>query len=126
MFNDGCIGIFFAMLIILFYWKKMWKIKILPNLPRYLSCLFGFQKLLRLIQNWRNGLNACLQFDLKCETVKYRIQNFTDSSDNHWQQLWVKVRTRRFCVSLPFPLLTVLKNNQENLPQGMLWVRNIV
>ena len=41
--------------VVLFYLKKIWKIKILPHLPRYLSCLFGLQKLLRLISWWRNG-----------------------------------------------------------------------
>ena len=38
-------GVFFVVLIIWIYLKNIWKIKILPHLPRYLSCLFGLQKL---------------------------------------------------------------------------------
>ena len=30
------------------------------------------------------------------------------------------------CVSLPFPFLTMLRNNERSLRQAMLWVRNIV
>ena len=29
-------------------------------------------------------------------------------------------------VSTPFPFLTMLRNNEQNLRQAMLWVRNIV
>ena len=32
----------------------------------------------------------------------------------------------QFCVSLPVPLLTMLRNNELNMHQAMLWVRNIV
>ena len=48
MDNGASSGIFFSMLIIWFYLKKIWKIKIFPHFPRYFSCFFGFQKLLRL------------------------------------------------------------------------------
>ena len=45
---------------------------------------------------------------------------------NQWQKLWEKVLFGQFCVSLPFPLLTMLRNNEQNLRQAMLSVRNIV
>ena len=32
----------------------------------------------------------------------------------------------QFRVSNSFPLLTMLRNNEQNLRQAMLWVRNIV
>ena len=47
--NDESCWIFFVMLVIRFNLKKVWKTKILPHLPRYLSCLFGLKKLLKLL-----------------------------------------------------------------------------
>ena len=44
---------------------------------------------------------------------------------NQWQKLWEKLLFGQFCVSLPFPLLTMLRNNERSLRQAMLWVRNI-
>ena len=32
----------------------------------------------------------------------------------------------KFVFLPPFPLLTMLRNNEQNLRQAMLWVRNIV
>ena len=31
-----------------------------------------------------------------------------------------------FYVFTPFPLLTLLRNNEQNLRQAMIWVRNIL
>ena len=45
---------------------------------------------------------------------------------NQWQKLWEKPLFGQFCVSLPFPLLTMLRINEQNLRQAMLSVRNIV
>ena len=45
---------------------------------------------------------------------------------NQWQKLWEKLLFGQFCVSLHFPLLSMLSNNEQNLRQTMLSVRNIV
>ena len=37
-----------------------------------------------------------------------------------------KMLLEQFCVSTPFPPLTMLRNNEQDLRQAMLWVRNIV
>ena len=71
MYNDASCGISFAMLIIWFFLKKIWKIKILLDLPRYSSCLFGLQKLLRLI-------NCLSSRWLKTTNCKMLHLNFSD------------------------------------------------
>ena len=45
---------------------------------------------------------------------------------NQRQKLWKKLLFGQFCVSTLFPLLTMLRNNDQKLRQAMLWVRNIV
>ena len=45
---------------------------------------------------------------------------------NQRQKLWGKLLFRQFCVSPPFPLITMFRNNEQNLRQAMLSVRNIV
>ena len=47
-------------------------------------------------------------------------------SYNQWQKLWEKLLFGQFRVPILFPLLTMLRNNKENLRQAMLWIRNIV
>ena len=42
------------------------------------------------------------------------------------QKLWEKLLLGQFRVSASFPLLTMLRNNEQNMRQAMLWVRNIV
>ena len=42
---------------------------------------------------------------------------------NYWQKLWEKLLFVQFLVSAPFPLLTMLRNNEQNLRQAMSWVR---
>ena len=37
-----------------------------------------------------------------------------------------KLLFEQFFVSTPFPLLTMLRNNEQTLVQAMLWVRNII
>ena len=54
MYKGTCSGMVFLMLIIWFYLKFIWEIKILPDLPRYLRSFFTLQKLLRLRSYWRN------------------------------------------------------------------------
>ena len=44
---------------------------------------------------------------------------------NQLQKLWEKLLFGQFRVSTPFPLLTMLRNNEQNLRQAMLWVGNI-
>ena len=46
-------------------------------------------------------------------------------SDNQWQKLWEKLVFGQFRVSASFPFLTMLRNNEQNLRQAVLWVRNI-
>ena len=62
----------------------------------------------------------------KMSNSKILHLNFADFSDNQWQKLWEKLLFGQFCVSLPFPLLTMLRNNEQNLCQAMLSIRNIV
>ena len=79
----------------------------------------------------------------ECLSVKlqtYSVHNATlllDSSSeilfgicaenyNLWQKLWEKLLFGQFRVPNPFPLLTRLRNNEQNLCQAMLWVRDIV
>ena len=50
----------------------------------------------------------------------------TNSICNQWQKLWEKLLFEQFRVSTPFLLLPMLRNNEQNLPQAMLWVRYIV
>ena len=45
---------------------------------------------------------------------------------NQSQKLWGKPLFGQFCVSLPFPLLTMLRKNERSLRQELLWVRNVV
>ena len=45
---------------------------------------------------------------------------------NKGQKIWEKLLFGQFCVSLPFSLLTMLRNNERILRRAMLWVRNIV
>ena len=55
------------------------------------------------------------------------VDNVTDvlNFDFNLQSV-TKLLFGQFCVSTPFPLLTMLRNNEQNLRQVMLWVRNIV
>ena len=51
--------------------------------------------------------------------------------DNTYKQQSVaktmgKTAIGQFCVSTPFPLLTMLKSNEKKLHQAVLWTRNIV
>ena len=41
------------------------------------------------------------------------------------QKLWEKLLFGQFRVSTPFSPLTMLRNNEQNLRQAMLWIRNI-
>ena len=70
-YNNASSGIFFIMFKIWIYLKKIWKIKILLDLTRYLSCLFGLQKLLRLIIIVTLWVIVCIQCDSKRPTAKY-------------------------------------------------------
>ena len=45
---------------------------------------------------------------------------------NQGQKLWEKPLFEQFRVSTPFPLLAMLRNNDQNFRQAMLWVRNIL
>ena len=56
--------------------------------------------------------------------IKHGIKIF--AIYNQWQKLWEKLLLGQFRVSPPFPLLTMLRNNEQNLRQAMLWVCNIV
>ena len=42
------------------------------------------------------------------------------------QKIWEKLLFGQFCISLPFSLLTMLRNNERILRRAMLWVHNIV
>ena len=55
------------------------------------------------------------------------VDNVTDvlNFDFNLQSV-TKLLFGQFCVSTPFPLLTMLRNNEQNLRQVMLWVRTIV
>ena len=69
---------------------------------------------------------ASLQSDSKQPTLKYYTYTFQIFSDNQWQKLWEKTLIRQFRVFTPFSIWTMLINNEKNLRQAMLWVRNIV
>ena len=50
--------------------------------------------------------------------------SFKTFSDNQWQKWWGKLLLRQFFVS--FSLLTLMRNNEQNLKQAMLWVCSII
>ena len=101
--------------------SKIWKIKILFNLTRYLKLPVWVWKIIKtyIIVTW--WVNTWLQFDLKWATLKYLTYNFADFWENQCQNLWEKLLFGQFFVSLPFPLLTMLRKTCYR------WsVRNIV
>ena len=108
MHKDTSCGTFSVMIIILFYLKKIWKIKILPHLPRYLSCLFGLRKV--LILNYSDVMGNCLPSKwLKTTNCKILHLNFLD----FLQQSVTKImgKTAVWAVSCLYPL--PLPNNVE-------------
>ena len=68
-------------------------------------------KISKLLQKYLTGLSQHL---------------FFARSYSQWQNSWERLLFGQFCVSTPFPLLTMLKNNEQKLRQALLWVRNIV
>ena len=58
---------------------------------------------------------------LKIDAFK-KLTKSLKNSYNQWQKIWEKLLFRQFCISTPFPLLTVLRNNEQNLGLAMLWV----
>ena len=56
-------------------------------------------------------MNGCLQFESKWAIRKCHNSNFADFSENQWQKLWEKLLFGQFCVSVPFPFWTMLRNN---------------
>ena len=57
-----------------------------------------------------------------------KIQNliFQIFLDSQLQKLWEKLLFGQFCVANSFPLLKMLRNNEQKLSQAMLWVCNII
>ena len=73
------------------------------------------------------GLSKYIETELQTICF-YLLESFLKkqkkiSNYNQGQKLWEKLQFR---VSTPFSLWTMLRNNEQNLRQAMLWVRNIV
>ena len=83
----------------------------------FLMCYFGFFR----VQIGPGSKINRSQLKLASPFLKRLIKDY-----NKWQKLWEKLLFGQFCVSTHFPLLTMLKNNEQKLRQAMLWVRNIV
>ena len=60
------------------------------------------------------------------KAVKYYTYVFQIISDNQWQKLWQKLLFEEFCVSTPFSLFTMSRNNEQNLRQVKLRFDKIV
>ena len=56
--------------------------------------------------------------------IDSKIWNF--GTYNQCQKLWEKLQFGQFCVSTPFPLSTMLRNNEKNLFQPIWSVLSIV
>ena len=59
----------------------------------------------------------------KKSTTLKAFHIFQKISDKNYGK---KLLFGQFCVSLPFPVLKMLRNKEKNLGQAMLLVRNIV
>ena len=92
------------------------------NFPyNFFDTLF-YRFFLIIISNHHYTTTLHLIFTIRIKQIN-RI-NFPNY--NQWQKLWKKRLFGQLLVSTPFPLLTMLRNNEQNLRQAMLWILNIV
>ena len=125
IYNDAPCGIFFVMLIILCYLKQIWKIKILPHLPRFLSCLFGLQKLLRLISLYHGDAmgNCLLSKWFKTTNCKTLHLNFSD----FFRQAVTKItgKTAIWAISFFYPLPPLNNVEKQQVKFGSGYVMGL-
>ena len=76
--------------------------------------------------NEKNTYVICGIKHLRSQNSNRDARGHINTDYNQLQKLWGKLLFEQFRVSTPFPILTMLRNNEQNLRQAMLWVCNIV
>ena len=123
MYNDTFSWIFFVMLVIWGLPEKNIKNKDFGSLTEIFMLLFWVLKIFKtyiIVTRW---IIACLQFDVKQATVKHHTKFFRQSVTKIMRKTAI-LTILCFC-PLHF-ILTMSRNNEQNLRQAMLGVGNIV
>ena len=114
MYNDASCQIFFVVLINLFYLERIWKTKILLHLTRYLSCLFGLQKIVKnyMCNCWLLMGNCLPSMWFKRTNCKILHSNFSDFFRQSVIKIMGKIAIWAISYFYPLPPL----NNVEKQP----------